>query len=86
MLATYAPDRRTGPTIWIRCALARTPPALPASGNVPVLYLPDFSRDELRAVESCPPLLRPLAELQYRGCFFGVDGKDWTVPAFFSSK
>lgn len=86
VLGTYAPDRRTGPAIWIRCALARTVPALPASGNVPVLYLPGVSRDELRAVESCPPSLRPLAELQYRGCFFGVDGKDWTVPAFFSSK
>jgi hypothetical protein len=32
----------------------------------PVVYLPGVARNDLRAVESCPPELAPIAELQYR--------------------
>jgi hypothetical protein len=55
--------------------------------GVPVVYLPGVSRAELRAIESCPRDLQPLAELQYRGVFWSqVNAKDWTVSAFLSSK
>ena len=48
---------------------------------------PGVSRAELRAIESCPRDLQPLAELQYRGVFWSqVNTKDWTVSAFLSSK
>ena len=61
-------------------------PEVPLNG-VPVLYLPGVSRAELRAIESCPRDLQPLAELQYRGVFWSqVNGKDWTLSAFLASK
>jgi len=34
--------------------------------RIPIFYLPGVSRQDLRAVESCPEYLKPLAELQYR--------------------
>lgn len=52
-----------------------------------VLYLPGVSRADLRAIESCPRDLQPLAELQYRGAFWSqANGKDWTLSSFLSSK
>jgi hypothetical protein len=53
---------------------------------VPIIYLPGVSRPTLRATEDCPPELRPLAELQYRGVFWvQANGKDWTIAAFLQS-
>lgn len=86
-LGDYAPGERTGPAIWIRCMVDRAlPEANWPTGTVPIVYLPGVSKQELRAVEECPPLLRPLAELQYRGTLFTQrNGRDWTVPAFIQS-
>ena len=68
VLGEYAPDKRTGPAIWLRCVLAGQIPDAPVpEGATPVLYLPGFGRQDLRAVESCPDALKPLVELQYRG-------------------
>lgn len=79
-------DARTGPAIWLKCAIAGALPEVQFKG-VPILYLPGVSRAELRAIESCPRDLQPLAELQYRGVFWSqVNAKDWTVSAFLSSK
>lgn len=76
----------TGPAIWIRCVVDRTIGEL-AEDDVPILYVPGYERAELRAVESCPAGLQPLAELQYRGGFFGSRaGRDWTLTAFFSNR
>ncbi len=86
VLGTYQPERRTGPAIWLKCAIARTLGDVPL-GTVPVVYLPGVSRADLRAIESCPRDLQPLAELQYRGVFWSQsNGKDWTVNAVLSSK
>lgn len=86
VLGTYQPESQTGPAIWLKCAIARTVGDVPA-GVVPVVYLPGFSRADLRAIESCPRDLQPLAELQYRGAFWSqVNGKDWTLSSFLSSK
>lgn len=77
---------RSGPAIWLKCAMAGLVPEVPLNG-VPVLYLPGVSRAELRAIESCPRDLQPLAELQYRGVFWSqANAKDWTVSAFLASK
>ena len=89
-LLTFGPydkDRRTGPAIWVRCALAgRIPEITWPADTIPVLYLPGVSRPTLRATEDCPPELRPLAELQYRGVFLSQsNGKDWTLAAFLQS-
>jgi hypothetical protein len=85
-LGAYDPASRSGPAIWLKCAIAGVLPEVQFKG-VPVLYLPGVSRAELRAIESCPRDLQPLAELQYRGVFWSqVNTKDWTVSAFLSSK
>jgi len=83
----YAPERRTGPAIWLRCAIAGTLDGVDFPvGSVPILYLPGVARTDLRAVNECPDALKPLAELQYRGTIWSqVSAKDWTVLAFLKS-
>ncbi len=86
-LGDYAPEKRTGPAIWLRCLIARTTEdvTLPED-RIPVLYLPGVSRQDLRAIESCPDHLKPLAELQYRGAIWSqINAKDWTILAFLKS-
>jgi hypothetical protein len=91
-LGDYAPEKRTGPAIWLRCAIAGlvdgnlTDPTDPTDPLPPVIYLPGVSRQDLRAVESCPDRLKPLAELQYRGVIWSqANAKDWTILAFLKS-
>jgi hypothetical protein len=87
VLGDYAPESRTGPAIWLRCVIAGKAPGvtLPAD-RVPVFYLPGVSRQDLRAIEDCPDLLKPLAELQYRGVIWSqANAKDWTIMAFLKS-
>ncbi len=85
-LGGYDPSVRSGPAVWLKCAIAGLLPEIRFQG-VPVVYLPGVSRAELRAIESCPRDLQPLAELQYRGVFWSqVNAKDWTVSAFLASK
>jgi hypothetical protein len=86
-LGPYDPATLTGPAIWIKCMIARTlPEASWDESLTPILYLPDVSRQELRAVENCAKHLQPLAELQYRGAYWTQsNAKDWTVLAFLQS-
>ena len=85
-LGEYAPQTRCGPAIWLKAAIAGLLPDGPGD-SVPVVYLPGVSRVDLRAIESCPRSLQPLAELQYRGVFWSqANAKDWTVSAFLASK
>lgn len=87
-LGNYAPSTSTGPAIWIRAVLAREleGKAWPADA-IPILYLPGISRQMLRAVESCPPELQPLAELQYRSSLWTQsNARDWTPFAFLKAK
>ncbi len=42
-----------------------------------------YGKQDLRAIESCPKPLQPLAELQYRGTLWvHRNGRDWTVAGF----
>ena len=67
-LGEYDPEKRIGPAIWLRCVIAEKNEDIVITGSTPpILYLPGVSRQDLRAVESCPDPLKPLAELQYRG-------------------
>jgi hypothetical protein len=78
-LGDYAPSYRAGPAYWLRCAIAGTVDVELGEG-VPIVYLPGVAREDLRAIESCPRELSPIAELQYRGRFFAhPNGRDWTV-------
>ena len=87
ILGDYAPQKRTGPSIWLRCAIAGRLDEIPPIGSYPpILYLPGVGRRDLRAVEDCPEHLKPLAELQYRGVYWSqASTRDWTVLAFLKS-
>ena len=87
VLGEYVLGNRIGPAVWLRCVIAGKAPGvtLPAD-RVPVFYLPGVSRQDLRAIEACPDLLKPLAELQYRGVIWSqANAKDWTIMAFLKS-
>lgn len=97
-LGQYAATCKTGPAIWLRCMITQSGANVPinlsetsrpeacSTLTIPILYLADVSRQELRAVTECPPALMPLAELQYRGVFWSqANHRDWTVPAFLQA-
>jgi hypothetical protein len=91
-LGDYDLATRTGQAIWLRCVIEpavradKFPDLVWPADAVPVIYMPDVSRQTLRAVEECPDALKPLVELQYRGTVWTQkNGKDWTVLAFLVS-
>ena len=85
-LGEYKPESKCGPSIWLKTVVSGALPLL-KGGVIPIVYLPGVSKADLRAIETCPRNLQPLAELQYRGTFWSqVNGKDWTVNAFLTSK
>lgn len=88
VLGPYVSGERQGPVIWLKCVIERSlPDASPLPGVVPILYLPNVSRQELRAGGDCPPSLQPLIELQYRGAVWHQrNGRDWTAEAFLMSE
>jgi hypothetical protein len=87
-LGEYQPEQRKGPAVWLRTVVDRALPEIEIpEGVVPILYLPDVSRQELRTAQECPDVLKPLVELQYRGVSWTQkNGKDWTVEAFLVSE
>ncbi len=87
VLGEYAPDKRIGPGIWLRCVIANTLETVKLpEDKTPVIYMPGVGRQDLRAVESCPDYLKPIVELQYRGVIWSqVNAKDWTILAFLKS-
>jgi hypothetical protein len=85
-LGDYEPAQRVGPSIWLKCVVARKVDEGPPAGIAPILYLPGVSRQTLRANGDCPPELQPLIELQFRGrVWHQTNGRDWTVEAFLTS-
>ena len=86
-LGPFAPEQRQGSVIWLKCIIERSlPEGSPPPGVVPILYLPNVSRQDLRAGGDCPIHLQPLIELQYRGAVWHQrNGRDWTVDAFLTS-
>ena len=87
ILGDYAPEKRIGPAIWLRCVIAgRAEDVSLPEERAPIFYLPGVSRQDLRAIESCPDHLKPLAELQYRGVIWSqLNAKDWTILAWLKS-
>lgn len=87
VLGDYDPEKRTGPSIWLRCMIDRAlhEPELPAD-RLPIVLLPGVGRQDLRAGEHCPRALQPLVELMYRGTLWlQRGGHDWTATAFLGS-
>jgi len=88
VLGEYSPEKRTGPAIWLRCVIAGQVPEISIpKDRTPILYLPGFGRQDLRAIDTCPEDLKPLAELQYRGVVWSqANAKDWTILAWLKSE
>lgn len=85
-LGVYDPGARRGPGYWVRCVVARTIDSGLADGPV-VVYLPGVSRSEVRAADTCPAELAPLAELQYRSQWFShPNSRDWTVRGLLTNR
>lgn len=88
VLGDYQPTKRQGPAIWIKCVIENTLPEIELpKDKTPIIYLPGIERRDLRAIAECPTGLMPLAELQYRGCWwvYSGSGRDWSVNAFLTS-
>ena len=84
-LGGFDPGSRRGPAYWIRCVVGGTVDAGLPKGR-PIVYLPGVPRSELRAVDSCPAELAPIAELQYRSHWFApANGRDWSVKALLTT-
>ncbi len=87
LLGTYAPEKRKGPALWLRCIEARVVDGAPPAETTPIFYLPGISREQLRSVEECSQELAALVELQFRGVMWlHRNGKEWTPNAFLVSQ
>jgi hypothetical protein len=87
LLGAYAPERLTGPALWLRCIEARVIEGAPSTEITPLFYLPGISRERLRAAEDCPQQIAALMGLQYRGVtWLHANGKEWTPYCFLVSK
>jgi hypothetical protein len=86
VLGAYDPSRRTGPAIWLRCVVDRTITGIVPNGATPIILLPGVGRQDLQAGQETDELIRPLAELMYRGTMWlQHNGSDWTARSFLGS-
>lgn len=85
---SYEPQKNQGPSIWIKCMLAKSvPEATWSSKSIPTIYLPGISKNELKNVEEIGFQLQPLIEYQYTGTMFlQENGKEWTAMAFIENQ
>jgi len=83
----YNPYEKQGPSIWIKCMVARVlPEANWADDVTPIIYLPGVSKGDLRNVENAKLEFQPLLEYQYTGTMFVQEnGKEWTILAFMEN-
>jgi len=87
LLGAYAPEKRIGPALWLRCIEGRVVEGAPPAETTPIFYLPGISREQLRGVEDCSMEVAALVELQFRGVMWmHVNGKEWTPCGYLVSK
>ena len=80
-LGDYAPERATGPAVWLRYQLEAQ-----GGDDVPVIHLPGIDRSAFRSADQCPNQAKHLFALQFQGQFWTQkNGKNWTPFAFLSS-
>lgn len=87
-LGSHNPERGTGPAIWLRCVVDKTiaVEGFP-EGAVPIIYVPGYSRAQLRADELGPLEVRPLVDLALRGKVWSQPNtSDWGVISFLGSQ
>lgn len=80
----YDSSNRQGPSIWLKCMVAKTLPEANWDEEVtPIIYLPGIAKNDLRNVEEAGLEFQPLLEYQYTGTMFTQEnGKEWTILAF----
>jgi len=84
----YAPEKGCGPAIWLRCVVDRT---IKIEGigptTVPIIYIPGFARNNLRADDSTPASIEPLVYLVNRGKVWCQPNlNDWGVVSFIGNQ
>ena len=86
LLGSYAPEKRTGPALWLR-ASRRESLKVRRGGTTPIFYLPGSAERSCGPQRIAPQELAALVELQYRGVMWlHVNSKEWTPYAFLVSK
>jgi hypothetical protein len=80
----YEPAKKQGPAIWIKCMITRAlPEADWGAGAIPIIYLPNVAKADLRNVENAVFNFQPLLEYQYTGTLFTQEnGREWSILAF----
>lgn len=82
----YNPSTLTGPAVYIRNLVFHTIESTLPRDQTPIIYLPGYSREQLRNLEECPDEIKPLAGLQYLGEVWSQrNGRDWTILAFLKT-
>ncbi|MDB4780365.1 BREX-1 system phosphatase PglZ type B [bacterium] len=86
VLGDYDPSNRAGAAIWLRCVVDGTIGGIVPDGTIPIILLPGVGRQDLQAGQESDELVRPLAELMYRGTMWlQHNGSDWTAKSFLGS-
>jgi hypothetical protein len=81
ILGDYSPEKKSGPAPYILWSLTHA-----GIHSIPLVYLPGFGVEELKATDSCSPSIQPLAALRYQSTVFShPNGKDWSLSGWFSS-
>lgn len=83
---SYVPGKKEGPAAYLLPLIDRMlPDADWSDGIIPIVYIPGVGGKILRAGESCPWELQPLAALRLRAnTWHMADGKEWSPYTFLS--
>lgn len=85
-LGDLAPELMQGPAYWLRCVIAGKISVAGPFDGPPIIYLPGYSRHDLRLSNDLGRSVAPLAALQTRSHWFShKNGKDWTVRSLFGN-
>ncbi len=84
ILGNYDPSLKSGPAIWLKCMIARLlPEADWDAAAIPIVYLPNVSKNDLKDVGNAVFNFQPLLEYQYTGTLFlQENGREWSILAF----
>jgi hypothetical protein len=87
LYGNYEPLKKQGPSIWLKCMVAKTlPEANWADGVIPIIYLPGVAKSDLRNVGEAGLDFQPLIEYQYTGTLFMQEnGREWSILAFLEN-
>lgn len=86
VLGPFDAAAKTGPAIWLRCVVDGSIADVVPEGATPIILLPGVGRQDLQAGQETDELVRPLAELMYRGTMWlQLNGSDWTTRSFLVS-